>query len=76
MSRPAPAAESEPLLRYSEIALRASVSLRTVERWAYEGRVPVYRPPGSGPRMKWSDVLTYYEKYRVSPVGETTSAGT
>lgn len=70
MSRP----EAEDLLTYQEIADRARVSLRTVERWAYEGRVPVYRPPGSGPRMKWSEVLTYYEAHRVSPVGETAPA--
>lgn len=70
----APTPAGDPLLTYEEVADMARVSVRTVERWAYEGLVPVYRPPGSRPRMMRDDILKFYEAHRVSPVGETAPA--
>ena len=63
--------DKSPLLTYEEVADFARVSVRTVGRWACEGLVPVYRPPGSRPRMMRDDILKFYESHRVSPVGET-----
>ena len=56
--------QSEELLTKKGIAPRLKLSVRSVDDWMREGRLP-YLKCGKSVRFRWSDVVAHLEKFRV-----------
>ena len=65
-------ASENNLLNKKQLAELLQVSVRTVERWVCEARIPYIPLPRRGSRVevrfRWADIARWLEKRQVQPV--------
>ena len=57
-------------LNVGQAAEYLGVSAASLRNWSDQGNDPVYRTPGGQRRYRVSDLETFIESWRESPVGE------
>jgi excisionase family DNA binding protein len=66
--------DADKLLSSHIVAYLLQSNPSSVNKWAADGMLPVYRTPGGHRRFKVGDVLAFAEKFSMSISGERLGA--